>query len=106
MTFADLLTQPTPPIGELRGLWLVIPDDVCATLLDKQAALGLSLSVAPRVGPDGLARALCADVLTELGGDGAYRDLFAVLDPTKFSQVEVKTRDELAALGWFRDSEQ
>lgn len=42
--------------------------------------------------------ALCADLLTEIGPGGFFRDSFSALDRSKFAAVAVITSDELAEI--------
>lgn len=105
MTFADLLLSP-PSLETLRGLWLVLPPDVAASALAKQELYGDPVHrVAPIAGPDGRF-ALCADLVTEVGPGGIHAALFASFDPGAFAEVEVLTRAELEADGWFQDAEE
>lgn len=102
MTLADLLASPLPPLAELRGLWLVIPADVAATLLAKQESHGDPRHrVAPIHGPDLASVALCADLLTEVAPGGLHAATFAALDSGRFADVEVATFAALEAAGWF-----
>ena len=101
MTFADLIAAPMPDLATLRGLWLVLPAEVTAALLEKQAAHGSPVHrVAPLAGPDGRF-ALCADLVTEIGPGGIHHALFASFDAALFAAVAVSTRADLEAEGWF-----
>jgi hypothetical protein len=108
MTLADLLTAPIRPApDELRGLWLVIPAALAANVAAKQAALGnLRHRVAPVAGPDGTHVALCADLCTEIGPGGLYREVFGSLDGSQFAHVQVRPRADLEAEGWFAAAEE
>ena len=101
MTFADLIAAPLPDLATLRVLWLVLPAEVNAALLAKQAAHGSPVHrVAPIAGPDGRF-ALCADLTTEIRPGGIHHALFASFDAATFSAVAIATRVELETAGWF-----
>ena len=100
MTFAALLSSP-PPLAELRALWLVMPAELAAAMLAKQAALSTSHRVAPVVGPSLAEAAVCADLVSEVGPGGLYAPLFAALDAEQFGVVTVVPFAELTAAGWF-----
>jgi hypothetical protein len=102
MTFADLLTAP-PPLAELRDLWLVLDAATAADLAAKQAAYGSGVNrIEPVAGPANDPRfALCADLVTEIGPGGMHAALFAHLNAAVFSTVQILTRAELDAAGWF-----
>lgn len=102
MTFTDLLSSPAD-LATLRGLWLVLSPEVAAALAAKQAAHGSPVHrVEPVAGPVADPRfALCADLVTEIRPGGIHHALFASFDVAAFSAVEVLTRAELEAAGWF-----
>ena len=86
-TLADIITQPLPLVSTLRGMWLAFDPTLQLAINDAQAD-ATAHRVAPVALTDGRV-ALCADVLSETGDGGIFREPFGRLDAANFAAVEV-----------------
>lgn len=85
MTLDQLLSEPLPPLSELRDMWLVFSETLKETLESSQE-VGSSLMVIPFALTNGK-YAICADLLTE--AQGAYARAYSNLDSNSFQFVDV-----------------
>lgn len=88
-TLSDLLAN-IPPIGELQQLTLIFNSVVAAALADAQSTLPVNRKhkIQPILLTDGR-WLLMADVLSEIGETGIFKNGFLVLPSEYFPQVEV-----------------
>jgi hypothetical protein len=92
MTLDELLAD-LPPLNELRGLWLILDEQLRNRLLEVQPKY--QNQVVPVALLNG-AFTLCADLLSEK--DGIYARTFALLDQSVFPQIPVLPYDSIAHL--------
>jgi hypothetical protein len=93
MTLAEHFIDPQP----LEGRVLVFSEELKNTLLSIQEANPLPYRVSPQPITDGR-YVLSADVLSEIGERGMFRENFQRLPQELFAQVEMVLMSEIEAL--------
>jgi hypothetical protein len=95
-TLAKLLTNPLPPLADMRETWLIFAADLAADLAAAQSP-DSPHRAEPIPLTDGRL-ALCADLLSEVSIGGIFAGPFAALDSAKFAMVEVMGDEDFRAL--------
>ena len=96
MNLLELLQQ-NKSYEELKDLALVFDSNLKNILESTQATLQSKHQASPVELTNG-SFMLCADLLTEIGFGGLYREGFSLLDIDLFAQVQIITMEEASAL--------
>jgi hypothetical protein len=91
------LIQQNKSYEELKGLALVFDSNLKNILEATQETFASKHKASPVELTDGRYM-LCADLLTEIGDKGLYKQGFGLLDADLFARVEVLTMEEASAL--------